>query len=645
MVDDTQFSSYSAGHLSGSFEASPQHAFVNASVPYRPCPPLTTVPYFNSGLAYTLPLDMSTGPVITIRPEDAIGSNTAAPPELAVIPKLTPNHFLAQAQQAQRLKSASFSGVSSNQGFKYLPPGAFHTKPLMRRSSNIPDCYSPVPSVNSDLQEDSYLILDQQPSYVTVGAGEDFTMMDVTGSQPQVPSVPFTFEMPMETLLQPQPHGFIRPDTYSPAPSSMSVEYSPSPSLPITPPPSGTFPQASFHSQQQQELINQYVASALQRANSIAMSSPSLSEDGCCNPKSIFVNPAVTMAKEVYPSPQAIMLSPEKSEHVSLPDDMVSPTPAMEHINSAIAPTETIKSPTPKLLPAAKIVTPKRPSTKQRLVSTPPKRRRQSSATVRRPSKIASPAATPVPEPEEAHSGSPLPPRGRVPKHVKDALKVKAEAEPTSQSSIPAAAAPGPVETVSTSSSSDPAPEDSQIDSDSSSASPRTVAPSRSRKRKAIQLSPTTPASDPAKLFICSVLGCEKRFRRSEHLKRHARSLHTQEKPYVCTLPGCNKKFSRSDNLNQHLRVHKRNGSIVDGAKDDISDREEGGVIEEPDFGEEELDEHEISLPSPVKTPHKKRRGPKSVGATAPKRRNRAASSAMQHSFVDGVKGVEAAEA
>jgi len=51
--------------------------------------------YFNSNLVYSLPLDMSTGLLITIRPEDAIGSNTAAPPELAVIPKLTPNHFHA----------------------------------------------------------------------------------------------------------------------------------------------------------------------------------------------------------------------------------------------------------------------------------------------------------------------------------------------------------------------------------------------------------------------------------------------------------------------------------------------------------------------------------------------------------------------
>ncbi|ORY87588.1 hypothetical protein BCR37DRAFT_331686, partial [Protomyces lactucae-debilis] len=56
------------------------------------------------------------------------------------------------------------------------------------------------------------------------------------------------------------------------------------------------------------------------------------------------------------------------------------------------------------------------------------------------------------------------------------------------------------------------------------------------------------------KAFQCDVKGCEKRFRRSEHLKRHIRSLHTGEKPYPCST--CGKTFSRTDNLTQHMRVH-----------------------------------------------------------------------------------------
>jgi Zinc finger, C2H2 type len=72
------------------------------------------------------------------------------------------------------------------------------------------------------------------------------------------------------------------------------------------------------------------------------------------------------------------------------------------------------------------------------------------------------------------------------------------------------------------------------------------------------RLSATIIPSDPAKLFVCDVLGCGKRFRRSENLKRHARSRHTLEKPYTCHQPGCTIRFSWSDNLKQHLRVHKR---------------------------------------------------------------------------------------
>src|SRR5690606_9029206 len=53
---------------------------------------------------------------------------------------------------------------------------------------------------------------------------------------------------------------------------------------------------------------------------------------------------------------------------------------------------------------------------------------------------------------------------------------------------------------------------------------------------------------DPSKTFVCTL--CSRRFRRQEHLKRHYRSLHTQDKPFECN--ECGKRFSRSDNLSQH---------------------------------------------------------------------------------------------
>ncbi|KAL6307734.1 hypothetical protein BKA93DRAFT_727135, partial [Sparassis latifolia] len=58
-------------------------------------------------------------------------------------------------------------------------------------------------------------------------------------------------------------------------------------------------------------------------------------------------------------------------------------------------------------------------------------------------------------------------------------------------------------------------------------------------------------------MYMCKVPGCGKCFARGEHLKRHVRSIHTNEKPHKCPFPGCGKDFSRHDNLGQHMRVHK----------------------------------------------------------------------------------------
>ncbi|KAK4230760.1 hypothetical protein QBC38DRAFT_356379 [Podospora fimiseda] len=65
---------------------------------------------------------------------------------------------------------------------------------------------------------------------------------------------------------------------------------------------------------------------------------------------------------------------------------------------------------------------------------------------------------------------------------------------------------------------------------------------------------------DPSKTFVCEI--CSRRFRRQEHLKRHTRSLHTQDKPFECT--ECGKKFSRSDNLAQHARTHGSGAIALD---------------------------------------------------------------------------------
>lgn len=92
----------------------------------------------------------------------------------------------------------------------------------------------------------------------------------------------------------------------------------------------------------------------------------------------------------------------------------------------------------------------------------------------------------------------------------------------------------------------------SQTGSSDGAASARPSAPTSRRGRK------QSLTEDPSKTFVCEL--CSRRFRRQEHLKRHYRSLHTQEKPFECT--DCGKRFSRSDNLAQHARTHG-SGSIV----------------------------------------------------------------------------------
>ncbi|KAL0938992.1 zinc finger protein [Colletotrichum truncatum] len=101
-------------------------------------------------------------------------------------------------------------------------------------------------------------------------------------------------------------------------------------------------------------------------------------------------------------------------------------------------------------------------------------------------------------------------------------------------------------------SNSQAAASDVSSSSDSESPSAPLPAPVNRRGRK------QSLTEDPSKTFVCEL--CNRRFRRQEHLKRHYRSLHTQEKPFECN--ECGKKFSRSDNLSQHARTHG-SGAIV----------------------------------------------------------------------------------
>lgn len=93
---------------------------------------------------------------------------------------------------------------------------------------------------------------------------------------------------------------------------------------------------------------------------------------------------------------------------------------------------------------------------------------------------------------------------------------------------------------------------ESNDSSGSEAGGPSAPAPANRRGRK------QSLTEDPSKTFVCEL--CNRRFRRQEHLKRHYRSLHTQDKPFECN--ECGKKFSRSDNLAQHARTHG-SGAIV----------------------------------------------------------------------------------
>ncbi|KAJ5084687.1 hypothetical protein NUU61_009266 [Penicillium alfredii] len=67
---------------------------------------------------------------------------------------------------------------------------------------------------------------------------------------------------------------------------------------------------------------------------------------------------------------------------------------------------------------------------------------------------------------------------------------------------------------------------------------------------------------------------CDRRFKKTEHFKRHERS-HTKERPYECNV--CHKRFSRSDVLSRHAKGHNNEDAAIASAT-----RNRGAAAEHP---------------------------------------------------------------
>lgn len=64
---------------------------------------------------------------------------------------------------------------------------------------------------------------------------------------------------------------------------------------------------------------------------------------------------------------------------------------------------------------------------------------------------------------------------------------------------------------------------------------------------------------EDGRIYECPHNGCNRQFKRQEHLNRHFRG-HTGERPYTCIVPECRRSFSRSDHLQLHMRQHNESG-------------------------------------------------------------------------------------
>ncbi|KAJ4373128.1 hypothetical protein N0V83_003419 [Neocucurbitaria cava] len=63
---------------------------------------------------------------------------------------------------------------------------------------------------------------------------------------------------------------------------------------------------------------------------------------------------------------------------------------------------------------------------------------------------------------------------------------------------------------------------------------------------------------------------CHQRFVRPEHLRRHVKTVHSNDREYPCKVPQCSRVFSRGDNLRDHYWTHLSRGGRA-GRNDKMS--------------------------------------------------------------------------
>lgn len=79
------------------------------------------------------------------------------------------------------------------------------------------------------------------------------------------------------------------------------------------------------------------------------------------------------------------------------------------------------------------------------------------------------------------------------------------------------------------------------------------VAVEAANKDQSANSDATVPTKE--KTFMCKHPGCNRRFRRKNHLSQHSR-VHIVEGSYACEHPGCNQSFNVKAHLRRHKRVH-----------------------------------------------------------------------------------------